>query len=65
MTITWDDFERVDIRLGKVVEIEDFLEARSPSFKLQIDFGPEIGVKTSSVQAVGPAARAIRINKKH
>ncbi len=53
MTVTFEDFEKVDIRLGKVIEVEDFAEARNPSFKLRIDFGPEIGMKTSSVQAVG------------
>ncbi len=51
--ITYDDFEKVDMRLGKIVEVEDLKKARNPSFKLKIDFGPEIGVKTSSVQAVG------------
>ncbi|MBI2515244.1 tRNA-binding protein [Candidatus Wolfebacteria bacterium] len=54
MTITFEDFEKVDIRLGKIAEVLDFPEARNPSFKLKIDFGPEIGIKTSSVQAVGP-----------
>jgi tRNA-binding protein len=53
MTITFDDFERVDIRVGRVVSVEDFPEARSPAFKLKIDFGSEVGVKSSSVQAVG------------
>lgn len=53
MTVTFEDFEKVDIRLGKIIEVEDFPEARNPSFKLKVDFGPEIGVKTSSVQAVG------------
>lgn len=53
MTINYEDFEKVDIRLGKIIEVLDFPEARNPSFKLKIDFGPEIGVKTSSVQAVG------------
>ena len=53
MTITYEDFERVDIRVGRVVEVEDFPEARYPSFKLKIDFGPEIGVKSSGVGAVG------------
>ncbi len=53
MPITYDDFEKVDIRAGKVVEISDFPEARKPAFKFKIDFGPEIGVKSSSAQAVG------------
>lgn len=53
MTVTFEDFEKIDIRLGKIVEVENFPEARNPSFKLKIDFGPEIGIKTSSVQAVG------------
>jgi len=53
MTITYEDFEKVDIRVGKVIEVEDFPNAKNPSFKLRIDFGPEIGIKTSSVQAPG------------
>jgi len=51
--ITYDDFTKVDIRVGKVIEVSDFPEAKKPAFKLKIDFGPEIGVKHSSVQAVG------------
>ena len=54
MTITYEDFAKIDIRVGRVVEVEDFPKARNPAFKLKIDFGPELGVKTSSVQAVGP-----------
>lgn len=57
MTITYEDFEKVDIRLGKIVEVQDFPEARKPAFKLRVDFGPEIGTKTSSVQAVGAHAK--------
>lgn len=48
--ITYEDFEKVDIRVGKVVEVTDFPEARKPSYKLTIDFGQEIGIKHSSGQ---------------
>jgi tRNA-binding protein len=52
MPLTWDEFRRVDVRVGRVLAAEDFPEARNPSYKLTIDFGP-LGVKRSSA-AVRP-----------
>jgi tRNA-binding protein len=49
-TISYDDFEQVDIRVGRIVAVEDFPEARKPAYKLTIDFGPELGTKRSSAQ---------------
>ena len=49
-TISWADFEKVELRIGTIIEVEDFPEARVPAFKLRVDFGDEIGVKKSSAQ---------------
>jgi tRNA-binding protein len=48
--VTFDHFMAVDIRVGRIVEVEEFPEARNPAWKLRIDFGPDLGVKRSSAQ---------------
>ncbi len=48
--ISFDDFLKVDVRVGKIVAVEDFPEAKKQSYKLKIDFGNEIGVRNSSAQ---------------
>ena len=62
MTISYEDFEKVDIRVGRIIEIFDFPEARKPAYKLVIDFGAEIGIKNSSVQAVGAHTKEELLN---
>jgi tRNA-binding protein len=49
-TINWNDFEKIDIRVGTIVEVSDFPKARKPAYKLAIDFGNESGIKRSSAQ---------------
>ena len=50
MTISWQDFEKVDMRVGKIISAEDFSRAKKPSYRLKIDFGPDIGIKQTSAQ---------------
>ena len=49
---TFEDFQKLDIRVGKIIEVEDFSEARNPSYKLKIDFGGDTGIKKSCAQLV-------------
>lgn len=48
--ISFDDFLKVDVRVGRVVEAEEFPEARKPAYKMRVDFGPDIGIKKTSAQ---------------
>ena len=50
MNITWEEFRKVEIRVGTIVEINDFPEAYNPAYKLKVDLGKKIGIKQSSAQ---------------
>ena len=49
-TIEWSDFVRVELRVGTIIEVSEFPEARKPAWKLRVDFGPDLGIKQSSAQ---------------
>lgn len=61
---TYDDFQKLDIRVGKIIGVDDFPEARKPSYKLTIDFGDEIGKKRSSAQLVKNYTKEQLLGKK-
>ncbi len=61
--INYSDFEKVDLRIGKIIEVLDFPEARKPAYKIKVDFGSEIGTKWSSVQAVANYSKTELLNK--
>ena len=61
---TIEDFNKLDIRIGKIIEVNDFPEARRPSYKLKVDFGEEIGIKKSSAQIAKNYSKDDLLNKK-
>ena len=48
--ISWDDFAKVELRVGTIIEVDDFPEARKPAYKVKVDFGEDVGIKNSSAQ---------------
>ncbi len=62
-TITWSDFEKVEMRIGTIIEVNDFPEARKPAYQLTIDFGIEIGIKKTSAQITKRYTKEDLLNK--
>lgn len=63
MNIDWDDFEKLDIRVGTILSVHDFERAKKPAFQLAIDFGEKIGIKKSSAQITVHYAKQDLINR--
>ncbi len=61
--ISFADFDKVDVRVGRIVEVEEFPQARKPAYKLRIDFGPGIGTKRSSAQLTKHYGRDALLNR--
>ena len=61
--ISWDQFMQVELRVGRIIAAEAFPQARKPAYKLQVDFGPEIGVRKSSAQVTALYAPAELVGK--
>ncbi|MEI7810101.1 MAG: tRNA-binding protein [bacterium] len=63
-TINWNDFEKVEVRVGTIIKVEDFPEAQKPAYKITADFGSEIGIKKSSARITDIYKKEDLINKK-
>jgi tRNA-binding protein len=63
MQISWSDFEKLDIRTGTIIEVNDFPRARKPAYQLMIDFGNELGIKRSSAQVTVHYKKEELLNK--
>ena len=61
--ISWSDFEKIEIRIGTIIDVKDFPEAKKPAYQLTIDFGKEIGIKKSSAQITKRYSRNDLIEK--
>jgi tRNA-binding protein len=61
--LSYAEFERVDIRVGRIVDVQDFPEARKPAYKLRIDFGPALGIRKSSAQATTLYSKGDLVNR--
>lgn len=63
MEISWQDFEKIEMRIGTIVEANDFPKAKKPAYQLKIDFGPEIGFKKSSAQITTRYPKEVLLGK--